>query len=119
VPYTSAAAAALRGSAPKLARAAVNMGCGASSDRRSAAAAARYGANGVQKVGLSGAAATEAKKGIRACRLFESVSEQVLTDIVTTKCAPCVVNSQHQWRVPALAPRTDHPLGFWEPHAFP
>lgn len=119
MPYTSAAAAALRGSAPKLARAAVNMGCGASSDRRSAAAAARYGANGVQKVGLSGAAATEAKKGIRACRLFESVSEQVLTDIVTTKCAPCVVNSQHQWRVPALAPRTDHPLGFWEPHAFP
>lgn len=63
------------------------MGCGASSDRRAAAAASRYGVDGVGKVGLSGAEATEAKKAIRAVRLFESVSEQVLTDIVSNKCA--------------------------------
>lgn len=47
--------------------------------------AARYGA-AAGKLGLSGAMATEVKKGIRACRLFESVSEQVLTDLVANKC---------------------------------
>ena len=47
--------------------------------------AARYGADAVGKVGLSGAAAAEVKKGIRACRLFESVSEQVLTDLISNK----------------------------------
>jgi hypothetical protein len=63
------------------------MGCGASSERRNRVVAARYGTDGVGKVGLSGAEATEVKKAIRACRLFESVSEQVLTDLVSTKCA--------------------------------
>ncbi len=62
------------------------MGCGASSERRNRVVAARYGTNGVEKVGLSGSEATIVKKAIRACRLFESVSEQVLTDLVSNKC---------------------------------
>eukprot|EP01043_Picozoa_sp_COSAG02_P015943 COSAG02_NODE_691_length_18445_cov_23.541099_8_plen_92_part_00 len=62
------------------------MGCGASSERRNRVVAARYGTDGVGKVGLSGSEATTVKKAIRACRLFESVSEQVLTDLVSNKC---------------------------------
>ena len=62
----------------------VDMGCGASVQKQTLAAAKYHGGQ-EGAVGLSGSLATRVKKAIRGCRLFESTQEAVLSDIVTKR----------------------------------
>ena len=54
------------------------MGCGASVQKQTLAAAKYHGGH-EGAVGLSGSLATRVKKAIRGCRLFESTQEAVLS----------------------------------------
>ena len=64
------------------------MGCGASVQKQTLAAAKYHGVRSTKRnaaVGLSGFLATRVKKAISGCRLFESTQEAVLSDIVTKR----------------------------------
>ena len=84
------------------------MGCGASAAKRNQDLVALYGAQAVGKVGLSGSQATEVRQALRRCRLFQSVSEQILTDLVKKQCGathPRAHHTAHTLHTPQTTPR--------------